>query len=107
VNVLWHFPLGAREVITHFDIREKSRDYAEKFTTAQNLVSWVCALVVLYFHEFYIVLHQDMQFRFFLDLPSGRSSSVVEPRPYNQFCRGKLATACHFLRHSSYHSQSL
>jgi hypothetical protein len=72
-SVVWHFPLGACEVITRFDIREKSTDYAENITTAQNLVSWVCAPLVLYFHKFYIVLHQDIQFRFFPDLPKWQS----------------------------------
>jgi hypothetical protein len=64
-SVIWHFPLGACEIITHFDIREKSTDYAENITTAQNLVSWVCAPLVL--------LHQDIQFRFFPDLPKWQS----------------------------------
>jgi hypothetical protein len=72
-SVIWHFPLGACEVITHFDIREKSRDYAENITAAQNLVAWVCAPLVLYLHKFYIVLHQDTQFRFFPDLPKWQS----------------------------------
>lgn len=60
---------------------KKARTMLKKFTNTQNLVSWVCAPVVLYYHEFYIVLHQDIQFRFFPDLPSGRSLSVVELRP--------------------------
>jgi hypothetical protein len=33
-SVIWHFPLGACEVITHFDIRGKNRDYAGNTTTA-------------------------------------------------------------------------
>jgi len=72
-SVIWPFLLGACEVITHFDIKEKSGDYAENITTAQNLVSWVCAPIVLYFHKVYIVLHQDTQFRFFPDLPKWQS----------------------------------
>ena len=86
-SVIWHFPLGACEVITHFDIREKSRDYAENITTAQNLVSWVCAPLVLYFHKFHIVPHQDIQFRFFLDLPKWQSlkyggTEALQPVPF-------------------------
>jgi len=72
-SVIWHFLLGACDVITHFDIREKIRDYTENITTAQNLVSWVCAPIVLYFLKFYIVLHQDIKFRFFWDLPKWHS----------------------------------
>ena len=33
-SVICHFPLVACEVITHFDIREEIRDYAENTTTA-------------------------------------------------------------------------
>jgi hypothetical protein len=87
--VTWHFLLGAREVKTLFDIKEKNNDYAINITTAQNLVSWICASIALYFHKFYIVLHQDMQFRFFPDLPKWQSfkcglTEALQPVLYGQ-----------------------
>jgi hypothetical protein len=103
---IWHFLFDARGYNT-FWYKGKKQGLCWKHYYCTKFSLLALCIHCLVFPKFYIVLHQDMQFRFFPDLPKWQSLKCVELRLFNQFCRGKLATACHFLRHSSYHSQSL